>query len=338
MPASLPRLLPAICLALPLVLHAAEARQGEAEALRWLARMQEALAELAYRGEFSYFRDGRLSSLSVAHGRVGGEVHERLVHLDGPHREILRVGDRVSCFMKPGDPMLAHMKRVPAGPFARAFIPGDGASGAMLPPSYEARVAGTERIAGEGTMRIDVVPADRTRYGYRLWLQDPTAMPLRAELVDADARPLEIFQFVRIEIGERIDPRAFASTGAEGLVRHDLRLTGADPGAAPARDHEWEAAWLPEGFAMAAASRRPTPARSAPVQTLRYSDGIASLSIFVEPPWAEAAWQRSRRRGATSAVMREVEVEGGDRYLVTVVGEVPMDTAERVAVAVRPRG
>ena len=87
---------------------------------------------------------------------------------------------------------------------------------------------------------------------------------------------------------------------------------------------------------MAAASLAAVPMRDAPVQTLSYSDGIASLSVFVERAWSDASWTRQRRQGATSAVMGELEGKDGARFLVTVVGEVPMATAERVAAAVRP--
>lgn len=327
--------LPRLMLAALLLTTAPAPRAAQADALRWLERMQTALAELAYQGEFSYFRDGELSSLSITHGRVDGVVRERLVHLDGAHREIHRIGDRVSCLVEPGDPMLDHVDRVPVGPLSRAFLPGDVASGSGLPERYEARLVGAGRIAGQAAVRVDIVPDDDTRYGYSLWLQDPTAMPLRAELIGPDARALEIFQFVRVELGTALDAAAFESR-AVGLVRHEFEL--AERPEAPAGTQAWEAGWLPVGFEMAAATLRRTQARAQPVHTLRYSDGVASLSIFVEPAWTDAGTAPGRRRGATSAVMRELEVADGDRYLVTVVGEVPMDTARRIADGVRPRG
>jgi sigma-E factor negative regulatory protein RseB len=324
----------ALALLLPGSLPAQDAWATAVEAGQWLARMQRALGELTYRGEFSYFRDGELTSLSIRHARLDGVLNERLVHLDGPRREILRRGEQVSCLLEPDDPMLDYVRRIPMGPFARAFIPGEQASGDMLPAHYSARLVGRGRIAGQAAVRVDIVPDDAARYGYRLWLQSPSAMPLRAELVDERARALEIFQFVHIEIGVSLDAADFAAD-ATGLVRHDLAIDPAP--AATADPSQWEASWLPGGFEMAAAALRRTAARDAPVQTLSYSDGLASLSVFVEPAWDDSSWTRSRRQGATTAVMREIELDDGARYLVTVVGEVPLDTAERVAAAVRPR-
>lgn len=306
---------------------------ASSEALAWLARMQTALRGSDYTGEFSFYRDGELNSLSITHGRVDGELRERLVHLNGPRRVILRDGDQVSCLLEAGDPMLNHLERVPVGPFARRFIPGDGADGSMLPAAYQARFSGTGRIAGQTVRRVDVLPDDDTRYGYRLYLHDPTALPLRAELLDQNGTALEIFQFVRIDLRPDL-PQLFDVPAAPDLIRHDLKVEKDIDMDSPPVD--WSVEWLPTGFEMAAASLAAVPMRDAPVQTLSYSDGIASLSVFVERAWSDASWTRQRRQGATSAVMGELEGKDGARFLVTVVGEVPMATAERVAAAVRP--
>ena len=332
-PRRLQRLLATALLASAASLALAADEGSDTEALVWLERMQSALRERDYSGEFSFYRDGQLNSLSITHGRVDGELRERLVHLDGPRRVIVRNGEVVSCLLEEGDPMLDHLERVPAGPFARAFIPGDGADGSMLPSGYESRISGAGRVAGQMVRRIDVLPDDATRYGYRLYLQDPTALPLRAELLDPAGAALEIFQFVRIDLRPDL-ARLLDGPVAPGLVRHDLDIqASAEADDAPM---DWSVEWLPTGFEMAAASLSAAPMRDAPVQTLSYSDGIASLSVFVERAWSDTAWTRQRRQGATSAVMRELENEDGARFLVTVVGEVPMATAERVAAAVRP--
>ena len=329
----------AVWAALALMLAPASSSAAELAAEQWLARMQQALVEVDYAGEFSYFRDGELSSLAIVHARIQGVQRERLVHLDGPHREILRTGEQVTCVLRDGDPMLDYVERMPAGPFARAFIPGDagGPDGGfgMVPASYAAQVVGAGRVAGEATVVVDIRPDDLTRYGYRLWLHEASAMPLRAELVSADRGALEIFQFVRIELNAELSNDDFEPAWRADLVRHDLvfEADAATEQAAPV----WEATWLPNGFAMAAAALRPMPNRPDPLHTLRYSDGLASLSVFIEPVRDGARWSERKARGATTAVMHELETPAGDRYLVTVVGEVPMATAERVAAAVRPR-
>lgn len=320
----------------------------------WLNRMHAALAERSYHGEFSYFHGGELASLSIAHAVVDGVRHERLLHLNGMPREVVRMGDKVICVLHPGDRLIDLEQSVPAGPFAQSYgLVLDG-----LPPGYRAKVVGEDRIAGRQALQLEIEPERSDRYGYRLWLDRETALLLRSELLDTAGRPLEIFQFVRIEIGGDVDVAKLEASVGDHLVKHELvkrdRETngtreraalaahGAADGAADGANVAWEAGWLPDGFAMASADIRRVPSRSDSVENLVYSDGMATFSVFLER--APAAFSEVpvspahvARHGATVAVMRPVAAATPEPWLVTVVGEVPVETAERVAKYVRPR-
>ena len=109
--------------------YAAELAVGQAipvadsgDADRWLGRMNDAFAQLDYDGVFSYWSGGNMSSLRVVHVTKEGVEHERLVHLNGAPREIVREGEKVLCILQPGDKLVAMGGSIPAGPFARAFI------------------------------------------------------------------------------------------------------------------------------------------------------------------------------------------------------------------------
>ncbi|HSG90530.1 MAG TPA: MucB/RseB C-terminal domain-containing protein [Pseudomonadales bacterium] len=299
----------------------------------WLERMSRALLEADYRGEFSYYRGGDLSSLRIVHAVVDGVQRERLVHLNGHPREIIRTGDVVTCILQPGDELLEFGDTIPSGPFARSFSRGVDA----LPEGYSARFAHEGRIAGRDARLLELAPSDATRYGYRLWLDEATGMLLRSELVDMNGEALEIFQFVSIDLDGPVDAADLEPESSGEQIWH--RLAFAEAPAAGDADEAvaWEARWLPVGFAMTAADVRRVAVGDRALRTLRYTDGLASLSVFVERTWAEATWEESRQRGATSAVMRELVLPGDERFLVTVVGEVPMATAERIARSVQPR-
>ena len=314
----------------------------------WLDRMHAALAELSYHGEFSYFHGGELASLSIAHAVVDGVRHERLVHLNGMPREVVRTGDKVTCVLHPGDRLIDLEQSVPAGPFAQSF----GRVRDGLPQGYRASVVGEDRIAGRRAVQLKIVPEVADRYGYRLWLDHETALLLRSELLDTSDRPMEIFQFVRIEIGGPIDADMLEASVGDHLVRHDLvrsqprqptplRAAGDIRPALSSRidndGMEWEAGWVPAGFAMASADIRRVPSRSDSVANLVYSDGMATFSVFLERAPADLSPLHVARHGATVAVMRRVAAVAPEPWLVTVVGEVPVETAERVAEHVRPR-
>ena len=100
----------------------------------------------------------------------------------------------------------------------------------------------------------------------------------------------------------------------------------------------WEAGWVPGGFAMASWDIRRTPSKLKSINTLMYSDGLAAFSVFIEAMPPAGAGQMVSRQGATVAVTNLVEGPADERHLVTVVGEVPTETARRVANSVRYAG
>ncbi len=317
---------------LVLVLLASVVRAASPESPEaWLERMNVALSELTYQGEFSYFHGGDLSSLQLAHAVVDGTRHERLVHLNGSPREIIRKGDRVTCILHPGDRLLDLDESIPAGPFAQAY----SRSLTSLPDDYSARFGPSDRIAGRDAIQIEIAPASADRYGYRLWLDRETALLLRSELVDGSDRPLEIFQFVRIEIGGDVDMAMLEAPDGDDFVQYHLTFAD-DEAERESGQVDWEPGWLPSGFEMASWDIRRVPAREHAVASMVYSDGLASFSIFLErAPDAQSPVHHARH-GATVAVMRRVSANTPEPWLVTVVGEVPMETAERVAEHVRP--
>lgn len=297
----------------------------------WLERMHDALSSLNYHGEFSYYHGGELSSLQLAHAVVDGVRHERLVHLNGAPREVIRIGNRVTCVLHPGDRLLDLDESIPAGPFAQAYA----RSLEGLPRGYRVSLGSEDRIAGRDTVQVRIEPAAGDRYGFRLWLDRETALLLRSELLDTAGSPLEIFQFVRIEIGAPIDPALLEEPADDDLVKYDLAFEDAEPAGGERLVH-WEASWLPEGFEMAAADVRRAASQQEGVANMVFSDGLASFSVFLEPAPRGAALTHTARHGATIAVMRRVQAELPEPWRVTVVGEVPEETAERVAEHVRP--
>lgn len=331
-----------VWLAYPATLLAAEPEQ-------WLERMHAALEELDYQGEFSYFHGGELASLSLAHAVVDGVRHERLVHLNGRPREVVRSGDRVTCVIERDDRLFDLEGSVAATPFARfhggTFKPAVDGSG--LPSGYRASFGGEDRIAGRAAVQVRIDPKDGDRYGFRFWLDRDTALLLRSELLDTSGKPLEIFQFVRIDIGGDIDPSQLEPSAGEGLVQHELTLAQPQQAgglralleteASPDEGQpQWEAGWLPEGFSMTAADLRTLPTQAESVASLVYSDGLASFSVFVQPARGDFSPAHVERRGATVAVMRPVAADTPEPWWVTVVGEVPEDIAERVARHIQP--
>ena len=293
----------------------------------WLKRMNDAFAELDYDGLFSFWSGGNMASLRVVHVVKDNVEHERLVHLNGAPREIVREGKKVLCILQPGDRLVSMGGAIPAGPFARAFI----RDFSDVSSHYELAMKGEGRIAARSAVRMTLKPRDQHRYGYRLWLDKETGLLLKSELMDENQRKaLEVFQFNHVALGSDVDEAALKPEQPSGSVVDHLRVAeSADNGAHP--DVKWKAGWLPDGFEMAASDLRHAPATEQDVSTLMYSDGLAAVSVFVEDMPNAAATNMLTRKGATVSVTRLVHGPDKARHLVTVIGEVPPKTATAIA-------
>lgn len=309
---TLRRLLSALlCLAAPFVQAAAPAPDN-ASAAAWLNRLAHS-SELSYRGVLSYARADHLESLRVTHGIFNGEKFERLEHLDGARREVIRHGQQLTCIQ-----LGEHFNRF----FQRQPSPTDIAT---LDPYYSVAIGDEDRIAGRRAITLTIAPRDTLRYGYRLALDYDTGLLLRSETLNGKGQVLERLQFVEVEIGQPLkkewlgDSVATHSNGAD----KDLVERVVEESQMP-----WRPQWLPEGFVLSVAPRRPSD------DVLTYSDGLAVLSIFVATASeSQSAETGKAAQGATVAVTRSMQL-GGKSVVVTAVGEVPPATASRVVDSV----
>jgi len=301
---------------------------------QWLDLMNHAFMDASYDGIFSYYSANDLSTLRVVHTVANGVQRERLIHLNGAPREIVRTGDQVACMLQPGDEILALESSIPSGPFARAFAKAfEGAS-----DHYKMSLHGTDRVANREAVRLAVMPRDTDRYGFRLWIDRETGLLLRSELIDAHGTKLEIFQFATVNVGGAISEQDLTPDTHDGALASRMEL-GATQAPPQQQLPEWQAGWVPDGFTMASSDIRRTPNTTQAVNTMMYSDGLAAFSIFVEAMPEAGAANLISRSGATVAVT--LTLNGGPdqgNHLVTVVGEIPTATAQKIALSIRHVG
>ena len=325
----------------------------------WLRKMDTAFHELDYDGVFSHYTeenaqhtsvlrssvDGvagfatrsrttvRLATFRVIHMVVDGVERERIVYLNGPQREILRTGDQVACLLRPGDNLLSLEGALPSGLYGRVFARDLG----DVSKHYEVAFSARNRVAGRPVVTLDVSPHDDDRFGYELWLDEQTGLLLRSELRDAAGSKLEIFEFTTLRIGDQVAVADLEPSNDGALVRH-LSTTAESTGTS-APDAAWRPRWVPPGFRMTGADVFRPSNHGTGVNTLRFSDGLAAFSVFIERMPEAGAGSVVSRAGATVALTHRTPGADGDHdHLVTVVGEVPLATARRIAQGVEPLG
>lgn len=303
------------------------AQASETDARAWLERMAQAMDQLDYQGVFVHMHDGRAETLRVVHRNESGRIDERLVSLDGVGREIISTRNEVQCILPDKRAVLVEA-RSDLNPLVSA-VPSYSQA---LDRYYHFRMMGTSRVAGRSTRNVAVLPRDGYRYGYLLWLDESTAMPLKSQLRDEDGNIVEQILFASIAFDDDIPHSALKpSIDTEGYTwyRSDDKESADDRNGTTL----WRAARVPEGFELQMSSRQVLVGSKFPVEHLVYSDGLASVSVFVESAESDPdPLDGLSRVGAANAYTTRVE-----GHQVTAVGEVPATTVEIIAESVQPQ-
>jgi sigma-E factor negative regulatory protein RseB len=304
---------------------------------KWLERMNQALTSRNYDGTFSHWQGGRVEMLRILHRVHNGAVSERLVSLDGSGREFIRTGSNLACYLPDKRTVLVENR-----PAEESLLSGFPTINDQTASFYDLKEVAQTRLLGRDTHYITVTPKDEYRYGYRLWIDDKTAMPLKTQLCDTHGHVIEQIVFASLTLASHIPDAAFkpeVSTDGFQWLRSDI-APPKEPGKkdATADPVVWEALKLPPGFKMTVRKAQTMPGSTSPVDHLVFTDGLASVSVFVESTTTSQSTlsagdeplDESARVGSSSAFSTVI-----DGHKVTAVGEVPPATVKFIANSVQ---
>lgn len=287
------------------------------DAMAWLTRMATAARQLNYAGTFVYRHGDHSESSRIRHlvDEIG--EMEKIESLDGPVREIIRNKDEVWCYM----PELKAIKIDRAQ--AKRFFPALIADPVQhFNEGYVVQVRSKDRVAGRDCQQIHLEPKDQFRYGYRLCADIETGLLLRANTIRGRDDVVEHFSFSDVHVGQLILRNSLKSNFSdEDWVRHSPPVADLSG---------WMVKNLPPGFKKQVELRRTLANRRDPVTQLLYSDGLASVSVFIEPRKGEPkATTRPSQQGAVSFYSRQMA-----EHNIVVVGEVPAIAVVEIANSV----
>ena len=301
--------------ALALAVGAAQAQSPET--LSWLRKMHEATQRLSYSGTFVYQNGTRSETSRITRFVDAAGDIEKLEVMDGVPREIVRTRDTVRCYL-PDSRVVKVDRRTERG--FPALVP--ERIGALA-RHYDISLGETRRIAGFDCQAVVLAPKDNLRYGYKLCADAASGMLLRAVTLDGQGNPVEQFTFTQLAIGK--------VTRDMVKPRHAVRAWRVEHAEAePARLAGWGlSAELPGFHKVTELKRRLGESR--PVGQMVYSDGLAAVSVFIEPLEARREQVRTglSSMGAIHIYTREVA-----NHMVTVVGEAPALSVQRIADSV----
>jgi len=287
------------------------------EALKWLDKMSRSAHEVSYQGVVTFQRGDDMQVMQISHSVEGTAATESLTQLTGQGAQVVRVEHPLEC-IHPGHLLLRLGSELQSEPGSSASVDECGISG-----HYRFSVTEGERVAGRKAVRIIVAPRDMYRYGYVMELDKHTGLLLKTRTIGRGDKVLEYFQFANLSYGDAVSQRAEVD-----LVHQATHPTLVEQAQAPAAERyfsrDWTVRWLPSGFTA-------TDSSSGGVRRRTYTDGLAVFSVFLEVlPRDIQPGEGVVRRGGTTSYTRGLHM-GDKPALVTVIGEVPVNTARMVA-------
>ncbi len=309
--------------------------RGADDPREWLEKMNKALATRNYDGTFLHISGGRVETMRIVHRVRSGRVTERLQSLDGSGREFVRANDELTCYLPDQHTVLVE-PRQDHGPFLGSLPQFD----ATVSDFYRIEALPETQVLGRPARVIAVNPKDQFRFGYRLWLDKKTAMPLKTQLCDSRGQVIEQILFARLDMPESIPDSDLAPTVHTDGMRWVRQGPSVDNTSAALA--AYRASQLPPGFRLTVQGAQTLGGASAPASHLVYSDGLATVSVFVEQSSSGsdvAAAPDSQSKPPMQGLVRvgsgyafSTVVQG---HQVTAVGEVPAQTVEFIAHSVR---
>lgn len=306
---------------------AAAATPAESRSINdWLMRMHEASRKRSYIGTFVVSSGGAMSSAKIWHVCEGDQQMERVETLTGAPRSIFRHNDQVVTFM-PDHKVVRSEKRESLGMFPQLLQSTDS----RIADYYKVRQEGVDRVAGVEADIVVLVPKDQMRFGYRVWTEQKKGLVVKLQTLDTDGKVLEqaAFSELQLDAPVKMDKLLHMMGKVDGYRVEKPVLVKTTASA-----EGWVLKAPIAGFKPMSCYKRPVSAAGSsgavageePLQWI-FTDGLASVSIFVEPfDRQRHDKESSLSMGATQTITRQL-----DAYWVTVMGEVPMATLKLFA-------
>lgn len=291
-----------------------------------LHQMQGASQKVSFSGIFVYQQGNQVRTSRITHVHDGKNELEKLEILDGSPREYVRNNDEIVCYLPESHTLLIE-KKIAQDVFPAIFA----ANPAELALYYVLKRGQFLRVAGYETQELVLEPKDNLRYGYRLSAEKSTGLLLRAQTINKKNEIVEQITFTQLQIGNigraRVKP-TFQNT--VGWHVENSSVTDAAPSG-------WTVHNMPGGFKKVRAIKRKiveisttiadisTALPSREVTQLVYSDGVAAVSVFIEPA------SRSRTEGYFQQGALNIVGKRQGEFWLTIVGEVPVAAIKQVA-------
>lgn len=285
-------------------------------ALGWLNDMRHSVATLNYKGVVAYLKNKQVESFQLFHAAHEGIEQERLVSMNSPLREVVRNAEKFACYFPETKTVFIETK-----PSTRSVLLDLPEDLGQLASHYQVSLGNQEYVMRHLSQVITIQPQDGYRYARQIWVDTTSKLPLKFEMLGEDGQVLEQMVFTSLNIETSI-PREDLAPSVP--TDHFTQQTSQRE-TLPVASLHWSLHQVPDGFQIMSYTRIKRPPNNHPVDHILLSDGFSSVSIYIEKHDGTVK-EHPKRIGAINAYSLMI-----DKYLVTVMGEVPGKTVETIA-------
>ncbi|MFN3628678.1 MAG: MucB/RseB C-terminal domain-containing protein [Casimicrobiaceae bacterium] len=248
-----------------------------ADVSQMLAQAAQAAMTLNYTGTILYSRRGTVETSRIVHRYDNGVEMERIVTLDGPPVEVIRMNDELTCYLAD-----SRIKRIESRTGQQGFPSLLPRQQSTLAQHFTVRKLEVERVAGHEAQVWLFEPTDEFRFWHKLWTELKTGLWLRGRVIDERGQTIEEITFTDLTIGGRIDREMVKPTLASKVGQWRVeRVDRITPSGGARTESQWLAQGLPAGFVkIREGVMRGLPGHGESVTHLLFSDGLSSVSVY----------------------------------------------------------
>ncbi len=281
------------------------------------------MRNLNYRGDFVYVHENLLESMQISHYRDAHGEKERLISLNGEAREVIRDNQNLTCIWPSSRKVVVDLSR--KNSFSPIFIPEDIA---RLEKFYVMKLLGKDRVANMNAVVVHIDPKDKYRYGMKFWINEDNGLMMKSSLINENGKVVEKVMFTSLELFEGDEKPVIDTMPKIDESFTLVRYHSGDSSKSFSADNSWQLGRTPGGFWRESVMKRKIPDSDYFVHQMVYTDGLASLSVFIERQTGVTS-QGGSSMGAVNAFIRIL-----NNHSVTAIGEVPAATVKEIAESV----
>lgn len=296
----------------------AEEKQKELDGEGWFDRMSKALKTLNFEASLVHVHGHQIEPYQWFQSAVTPKSQELLMRMNGPDFRIFRVGDRVAHFHTSASNyslISDSVSTILPSAFSEPF--------SNLEDTYQVTIGGGARVLGRSAQHIRVISRDNQRYSYSLWVDRASGMLLKMIMHDQRGDIVEQMQLTSLSI-QKEAPNVLKEVKHLEMppLLRDIRILN-EP------SFSIEPNWQPKGFEIMTKQRHNLLVESTLVDHYLYSDGLTEYSVYIARLADDMETDIALSSSQTLFTMRYND------YLVTVVGQIPLSIAQRIAQEVK---